>query len=108
MAYETGTLDVALNAVVGNDPALLLELRNAFIASAEAQVDLLKRSRCDANWHFAALRLKGLAASFGVSQILDYADQALEGAPGDPVVIRQLQAAIKGLSRHDGQQSAGC
>ena len=99
MAYESGTLDIALNAVVGEDPALLLELRNAFIESAATQIDLLKRSRCDANWHFAALRLKGLAASFGVSQVLDLADQALEGAPGDLFIVKQLHNAVDGLHR---------
>jgi len=99
MAYESGTLDVALNAMVGEDPALLLELRNAFIDSANMQIDLLRRSRCDANWHFAALRLKGLAASFGVGPVLDLADQALEGAPGDPAVVRQLELSLSGLNR---------
>ncbi|MEZ5708838.1 MAG: Hpt domain-containing protein [Blastomonas sp.] len=99
MAYETGSLDVALNAVVGDDQALMAELRQAFISSAERQIDLLQRSRCDANWHFAALRLKGLAASFGVGQVIELADQALEGAPGDPVVLRSLQQAVSGLNR---------
>lgn len=85
--------------MIGEDPALLLELRNAFIDSANTQIDLLRRSRCDANWHFAALRLKGLAASFGVGSVADLADQALEGAPGDPAVVRQLEMSLSGLNR---------
>ncbi len=95
MAYESGALNAALAAAVGSDPDLLAELRGAFIESAARQIDLLGRARCDANWHFAALRLKSLAASFGVQGIVDLADQALEGAPGDPVVLRDLAATMR-------------
>ena len=94
MAYESGSLNAALAAAVGSDPVLVAELRGAFLESAAQQIDLLRRARCDANWHFAALRLKSLAASFGVSGIADLADSALEGAPGDPVVLRQLDSAM--------------
>lgn len=95
MAYESGALNAALAAAVGSDPDLVAELRGAFIESAARQIDLLGRARCDANWHFAALRLKSLAASFGVQGIVDLADQALEGAPGDPVILRELAAAMR-------------
>lgn len=94
MAYESGALNAALAAAVGSDPALVAELRGAFIESAARQIDLLGRARCDANWHFAALRLKSLAASFGVQGIAELADLALEGAPGDPVVLRKLALAM--------------
>lgn len=102
MAYESGSLNAALAAAVGSDPALLAELRGAFVESAARQIDLLRRARCDANWHYAALRLKSLAASFGVHSIADLADLALEGAPGDPVVLRRLTAAMNDF----GDQSA--
>lgn len=95
MAYESGALNAALSAAVGNDPDLVAELRAAFLESAARQIDLLSRARCDANWHFAALRLKSLAASFSVQGIVDLADQALEGAPGDPVVLRELTHAMR-------------
>jgi HPt (histidine-containing phosphotransfer) domain-containing protein len=94
MAYDPGTLEAALSAAVGSDQALIADLRRAFIDSAERQIDLLSRARCDANWTMAALRLKGLCASFGVGQVMDLADEALGGAPGDPVVLRRLGAAI--------------
>ena len=95
MAYESGALNAALAAAVGGDPALVAELRGAFVESAMRQIDLLRRARCDANWHFAALRLKSLAASFGVQGIVDLADHALEGAPSDPVILRQLESAMR-------------
>jgi len=94
MAYDPGALNASLAAAVGADPALLAELRVAFIESAARQLDLMRRARCDANWAAAAARLKGLAASFGASGLGGLADEALDGAPGDPVVLRRIAAAV--------------
>ncbi len=98
MAYETGAFDSNLAAAIGDDAALLLELRGAFIESAERQLDLLRRSRCDANWHFSALRLKGLASSFGVEPLIKLADEAIDCAPGEPSVLRRIRAFLDQLS----------
>ena len=95
MAYDPGALNASLAAAVGSDSDLMAELRLAFIESAERQLDLMSRSRCDANWVIAASRLKSLAASFGASGLGALADEALEGAPGDPVVLRKVAAAIQ-------------
>jgi hypothetical protein len=62
------------------------------------QVDLLSRARCDGNWHVAAMRLKGLAASFHSAQLLALAERALDSAPGEPTVIRRLQAYLAEFS----------
>lgn len=94
MAYDPGALNASLAAAVGSDSDLMAELRIAFIDSAERQLDLMGRSRCDANWVIAASRLKSLAASFGASGLVALVDEALEGAPGDPVVQRKIGAAI--------------
>lgn len=101
MAYDPGTLEAALSAAVGTDVALIADLRRAFIESAERQVDLLARARCDANWTMAALRLKGLCASFGVNNLMNLADQALEGAPGDPVILRRIGRALAAIGADD-------
>ncbi|MFM2100219.1 MAG: hypothetical protein RLZZ366_1758 [Pseudomonadota bacterium] len=98
MAYEIGALDATLAAAVGDDAALVRELRAALIDGACQYADLLTRSRCDANWHVAAHRLKGLAASFGAMQLLKAADFALESAPGDPVALRCVTSAVALLS----------
>src|SRR3546814_20406221 len=66
MSYDPGALDAALAAAVGDDPVLIVDLRHAFLESAQRQIALLERARCDATWQIAAWRLKGLAASFGV------------------------------------------
>ena len=99
MAYDPGALNAALAAAVGSDGELMAELKIAFIESAARQLDLLGRSRCDANWAFAAARLKSVAASFGAEGLIALADEAFEGAPGDPVVLRKIAAAIDDFHR---------
>lgn len=91
MAYEAGALDETLAAAAGNDAALFAELRSAFAESLERQIDLLRRARCDGNWQVAAMRLKGLAASFHAAPLMALAEEALAAAPGEPGVVRRLQ-----------------
>lgn len=99
MAYEAGALDATLAAAAGDDPQLFSELRQAFIDSLSSQVDLLRRSRCDGNWQIAALRLKGLAASFHADPLIDMAEEALEAAPGEPTVVRRIQTFLDDFSQ---------
>lgn len=99
MAYDPGALNTALAAAVGDDPALIAELRTAFMDSALRQADLLSRARCDANWRQAAWRLKGLAASFGAVRLMEAAEHAAETAPGDPVAVRRINSAISSFDR---------
>lgn len=94
MVYDPGALDASLAAAVGADPLLLQELRTAFVEGAERHVDLMSRARCDANWVHSASRLKSLAGSFGAVGMMDLADEALTGAPGDPVILRKLRSAL--------------
>lgn len=95
MAYEAGALDATLAAAAGEDAALFHELRQAFTESLARQVDLLKRSRCDGNWQMAAMRLKGLAASFHADPLIDLAEEALAAAPGEPTVVRRIEAFLE-------------
>ena len=94
MAFESGALDATLAAAAGNDPGLMAELRAAFLESLKRQIDLLRRSRCDANWTVAAMRLKGLAASFHAEPLIGMAEEALRSAPGEPTVIRRMETFI--------------
>jgi hypothetical protein len=91
MAFATGDLDATIAAAAGEDSALLAELRTAFAESLARQIDLLRRARCDGNWHVAAMRLKGLGASFHAPDLVSLAEEALDSAPGEPVVIRKLE-----------------
>ncbi|AOL23449.1 hypothetical protein Ga0102493_112434 [Erythrobacter litoralis] len=103
MAYESGALDATIAAAAGDDSALMGELRKAFLDSAARQLDLLRRSRCDGNWNVAAMRLKGLAASFHAQDLLGAAENALASAPGDPAAIREIDKVI---ARFSGRSDA--
>lgn len=98
MVYEAGALEATLAAAAGGDSALFAELRASYVESVERQIDLLERSRCDGNWLVAAMRLKGLAASFHSSALLALAEDALESAPGEPTVVRRLKAYVAEFS----------
>ena len=99
MAYEHGAFDAALAAAAGHDPALLAELRAAFRDSLDRHLDLLRRARCDGNWTIAAQRLRGLAASFHASELIELANEAVEAAPGEPTVVRRIELFRDGLAQ---------
>lgn len=98
MSFDSGPLDRYLSAAFGDDPAMAMDLRGAFTGSARDLSDLMRRSRCDANWEMAAIRLKGLAATFGIIPLIQLAEMAIEGAPGDPAVLRQINQAIDAIA----------
>lgn len=95
MAFENGAFSATLAAAAGEDAALHAELRGAFRESLEQQVDLLGRARCDGNLVVAAQRIKGLAASFHAEPLIVLADEAVSTAPGDPVILRKLNAFLR-------------
>jgi hypothetical protein len=97
---DYGAFDTALKAASGDDASLAVELRQTFLESAKRQISMLSRSRCDANWQYTSWRLKGLAASFGANRLMELADEASVGAPGDPVIIRQIEAAIREIETY--------
>ncbi|MEO1044937.1 MAG: Hpt domain-containing protein [Pseudomonadota bacterium] len=97
MVDQDSDLSFLRASPIGDDPQLLAELHGALAESVERQIDLLSRARCDGNWHIAAARLEGLAASFGVGQLAELAEEAACAAPGDPVVIAALRDYYQGL-----------
>ena len=98
MSYESGALNATLAAAAGDDAGLFAELRGAFIESVAGQIELVRRSRNDADWHMAALRLKGIAAGFQAFPLIALAEEAQESAPGDPVIIARLLAVLESLA----------
>jgi HPt (histidine-containing phosphotransfer) domain-containing protein len=94
MAYLGEAIDAHLVSALGDDPALLRELRRAFLDSALTTLDLLQRARCDANWRLAAERLKGLAATFHGEELIVLADDAIAGVPGDPAIVRRIRSLL--------------
>lgn len=100
MAYNFGALDAILAAAAEDNAKLMRELRAAFLDSAASQLDLLKCARCDGNWKVAAMRLKGLAASFHAE---DLQEKALNSAPGEPAALREIDAVLARFNRTAGR-----
>ena len=94
MVYDPGALHVALASAVGDDINLIAELRGAFLESAETLIDQMRAARSAPDWRMAALRLQGLAASFGAVALMECAGRAIERSPGDTATIGEIRAAI--------------
>ena len=82
---------------MGDEPQLIAELREAFIDGVTRGVAAMKDADSPETWAGAALRLKGLAASFGAVRLMALANEAAMAPEGDPQVIRKLQRAIERL-----------
>ncbi len=89
---------MALAAAVGDDAALLHDLRRAFLESADRQIDLLSRAADESSWHLALWRLKGLCGSFGVVHLIALIDEAQGCKPGDAKMLRRIRALLEVLS----------
>jgi HPt (histidine-containing phosphotransfer) domain-containing protein len=48
-------------------------------------------------WRGAALKLKGLAASFGAVRLMALAQEAADAQAGDRAVLRKLERAVERL-----------
>lgn len=94
MAYEPPALDSALAAAVGDDPSLVSELRQAFFESARRHAEALSGAATDAEWRSAALRLQGLAASFGAMALMTAAGEAAAASAGDRLALGKVGAAL--------------
>ncbi|MEN2786657.1 Hpt domain-containing protein [Sphingomonas qilianensis] len=97
MAYDPGAIDATLAAAVGDEPVLIAELRDAFLDSVRRGLDGLEAAHSIDAWQIAALRLKGLAASFGAVRLMAIAGEAAGAVVQDVVVLRKLRRAVERL-----------
>lgn len=97
MAYDPGAIDATLAAAVGDEPALIAELREAFLDSAQRALAALTVADSAEAWTAAAWRLKGLAASFGAVRLMAMASDAAAVPVGDPAMLRKLRRAVERL-----------
>jgi hypothetical protein len=98
MTMDRADFEANLAAAAGDDGGLRAELLASFASSLDHQIDLLRRARCDGNWEVAARRLKSLGVSFHSGQLALLADEALDAAPGDPVILRKLGRFTEGFT----------
>lgn len=97
MAYDPGAIDATLAAAVGDEPGLIAELREAFLDSAKRGLKALASANDPEAWRSAALRLKGLSASFGAIRLMALAQDAADSPAGDSAILRKLQRAVERL-----------
>lgn len=98
MAYDPGAIDAALAAAVGEEPGLIAELRVAFHDSAERALGLMEVAGDGAARREAALRLKGLAASFGAIRLMELAGAAADSPIRDEALMRRLRRSVERLA----------
>ena len=97
MAYDPGAIDATLAAAVGDEPGLIAELRGAFLDSAKRALEALRKADDPEGWRGVALRLKGLAASFGAVRLMALAQDAADSPAGDRAVLRKIERAVERL-----------
>ncbi|MFA6124108.1 MAG: Hpt domain-containing protein [Sphingomonas sp.] len=97
MAYDPGAIDATLAAAVGDEPALIAELRDAFLESVKRGLAVLEQAQGDEAWSAAAWRMRGLAASFGAIRLMAIATEAAEATAHDPALMRRLRRAVERL-----------
>jgi len=93
MSFEPGSLDRLLAETVGEDSAAAAELRALFLASATGHVAALSLATGVQPWRDEALKLQGLAASFGMTGLMDVAARAAHAGP-DPLLLDAVADAL--------------
>ncbi|UVO53180.1 Hpt domain-containing protein [Sphingomonas sp. SUN039] len=102
MAYDPGALEATLAAVAGEQGALIAELRAAFFEGADGHVTAMKAATAQPVWEQAALRLRSLAASFGLQRVMDAARDATSVPCGDARALQRIERALSVLRPADG------
>ena len=97
MTYDSGAIEARLAASVGDDPELIAELHSAFVTSARRTLAALQAASDEPAWLLAAMRLKGLAASFGATQLMKAANDMAVSDPYDLDIVERLHHLINRL-----------
>ena len=81
-------------AAVGDEPALIAELRGAFVDSARRTLAAMEAADSPDGWKAAALRMKGLAASFGAVRLMALAEEASGATLRDPQILQRIRRSV--------------
>ncbi len=90
MTYEHGTIDSTLAAVAGDEPAVIQELRHAFVEGVTRAMEAMHMAEDAGEWREAALRLKGLAASVNALPLMTLSAQAAELESPDAQLLDRI------------------
>ncbi|WNO55027.1 Hpt domain-containing protein [Stakelama saccharophila] len=97
MAYDPGAIDATLAAALGDEPGLIAELRLAFLEGVQEHLATLSSAARQEEWDSAAMRMKGLAASFGAVRLMALATEATACAAGHREMVRRIERAVSRL-----------
>lgn len=98
MSYMPQELDRLLAEAVGGSPAILAALRADFLGSAQAQLVALETAEDVDSWRDAAHKLQGLAASFGLTDLMWLASATARARPA-PALVAPIRAMLADLSQ---------
>jgi hypothetical protein len=93
MSFAPGHLDRMLAESVGGDTKVAAELRALFLASATQHVAAMSQAPGVPAWRDEALKLQGLAASFGMTDLMRVAARAADAGP-DPLLLDAVADAL--------------
>ena len=93
MSFEPRSLDRLLAEAVGEGSPAAAELRALFLASATGHVAAMTQAAGVPQWRSEALRLQGLAASFGMTRLMEVAARAADAGP-DPLLLDAVADAL--------------
>ena len=97
MTYEHGTIDSALAAVAGDEPAVIQDLRCAFVEGVTRALEAMRLAEDGQEWREASLRLKGLAASVNALPLMTLAGQAADRDTRDVVLLDKIAEVVARL-----------
>ncbi|MET4897628.1 Hpt domain-containing protein [Sphingomonadaceae bacterium jetA1] len=97
MTYEHGTIDAALAAVAGDEPAVIQDLRMAFIEGVTRALEAMHGAEDGQSWRESALRMKGLAASVSALPLMTLATQAAERDGPDSELLDRIGQVVARL-----------
>lgn len=90
---EPGSLNKKIAEAVGAGSSAAAELRALFLASATMNLAALSQAETAEPWREEALKLQGLAASFGMTDLMEVAARAAESGP-DPLLLDEMAEAL--------------
>jgi len=100
MAYHHGAIEASLSAALGNDAALIADLRTAFFDGVARHLSALDQAESRDQIVDAASRLRNLAASFGATRLMSALSPVIETGTVVPSERRRIERAIAMMKTH--------
>jgi histidine phosphotransfer protein HptB len=100
MAYHSGALEASLTAVLGDDPALVADLRQSFFEGIARHLAAIDDAATEAAIRDAAARLRGLAASFGADRLMQALSPAIDAGCLTAPQRRRIDRVVAMMKAH--------